>query len=441
MKRIKAKRGLNIPLHGAIKDSIISSKDLLEPKFVGILAEDYFGLKPRFVVSEGDNVRVGDPIFEDKTNEGFYVTSQVSGKIHAINRGDKRALISVIIENDKTYKSVELRLSGVFKEDIISAGLWDSFRERPYERVPRIGTEPDYIFVNGCKKDVLEICPSKILSLEIKNFNRGLAALEELANKKVYITLNELVDLQTNNSEVVLVEGKQPSGSSSFHIQEIKPLRKSEKTWTIDSQDVIRLGNFLSTNKHSFQRFVSITGPACYEPKVVRTLFGGSLEELTAGNVHENSRLISGNAIYGTSGDSYVNFLSRYTNQISIISDKADSTLFNWLKLGQQDHSVTNVFLSSMLKPKEFHFDTNINGGYRAVVPIGVFDEINPFNIDPTLLLKSLAIGDLVALRELGIFDLTSEDMGIFSYVCPSKYDYVALFNDCIEEIWKEESS
>ena len=46
-----------------------------------------------------------------------------------------------------------------------------------------------------------------------------------------------------------------------------------------------------------------------------------------------------------------------------------------------------------------------------------------------------------MALRELGIFDLTSEDMGIFSYVCPSKYDYVALFNDWIEEIWKEESS
>ena len=139
MKRIKAKRGLNIPLHGAIKDSIISSKDLLEPKFVGILAEDYFGLKPRFVVSEGDNVRVGDPIFEDKTNEGFYVTSQVSGKIHAINRGDKRALISVIIENDKTYKSVELRLSGVFKEDIISAGLWDSFREGHMEEFPELG--------------------------------------------------------------------------------------------------------------------------------------------------------------------------------------------------------------------------------------------------------------------------------------------------------------
>ena len=58
-----------------------------------------------------------------------------------------------------------------------------------------------------------------------------------------------------------------------------------------------------------------------------------------------------------------------------------------------------------------------------------------------TLFLKSLAIADLVALRELGIFDLSDEDMGIFSYVCPSKYDYVALFNDCMEMIWKEETS
>ena len=46
-----------------------------------------------------------------------------------------------------------------------------------------------------------------------------------------------------------------------------------------------------------------------------------------------------------------------------------------------------------------------------------------------------------MALRELGIFDLSDEDMSIFSYVCPSKYDYVALFNDCMEMIWKEETS
>ena len=109
--------------------------------------------------------------------------------------------------------------------------------------------------------------------------------------------------------------------------------------------------------------------------------------------------------------------------------------------MGEKDHSATNVFLSSITKPEKFDFDTNVNGGYRAIVPIGVFDEVNIFDIDPTLFLKSLAIGDLVALRELGIFDLIPEDMSVFSYVCPSKYDYVALFNDCMQMIWKEETS
>ena len=109
--------------------------------------------------------------------------------------------------------------------------------------------------------------------------------------------------------------------------------------------------------------------------------------------------------------------------------------------MGEKDHSATNVFLSSITKPEKFDFDTNVNGGYRAIVPIGVFDEVNVFDIDPTLFLKSLAIGYLVALRELGIFDLIPEDMSVFSYVCPSKYDYVALFKDCIDDIWKEENS
>ena len=45
-------------------------------------------------------------------------------------------------------------------------------------------------------------------------------------------------------------------------------------------------------------------------------------------------------------------------------------------------------FLSSILEPENFKFDTNINGGFRAIVPIGVFDEVNPFDIDSTLFFK-----------------------------------------------------
>ena len=59
---------------------------------MGILADDYFSLKPKFLVKEGDAVAKGDPIFEDKTNPGFFVRSPVNGSVSSINRGRKELL-------------------------------------------------------------------------------------------------------------------------------------------------------------------------------------------------------------------------------------------------------------------------------------------------------------------------------------------------------------
>ena len=438
MRKIKLKGGLNVPLFGSVEKFIAED---LEPKFIGILSEDYFGLKPKFLLSEGDQVRIGQPIIEDKTNQGFKIVSPVSGLIRAINRGEKRALISVEIENDKKNTLFELDVTGDISKDLSNAGLWDSFRERPFDRVPNINSKPNYIFVNCCRKDSLELSPNLIISNENNFFNLGLDMLEKLTEDEVFLCGNKEIETVSSNVKKFLISGKYPSGNSSAHINKICPLRKSKKTWTIGWQDVIRIGKYISTKSYCFEKYISVTGSACIEPKIFKTTSGASLTEITAGNASKESRLISGSALYGTSGDSYNNYLSRYSDQVTIISDERRATLFNWLKLGEKDHSATNVFLSSISKPEKFVFDTNVNGGYRAIVPIGVFDEVNVFDIDPTLFLKSLAIGDLVALRELGIFDLIPEDMSVFSYVCPSKYDYVALFKDCIEDIWKEENS
>ena len=438
MREIKLKGGLNVPLFGSVEKFIAED---LEPKFIGILSEDYFGLKPKFLLSEGEQVRIGQPIIEDKTNQGFKIVSPVSGLIRAINRGEKRALISVEIENDKKNTLFELDITGDISKDLSNAGLWDSFRERPFDRVPNINSKPNYIFVNCCRKDSLELSPNLIISNENNFFNLGLDMLEKLTEDEVFLCGNKEIETVSSNVKKFLISGKYPSGNSSAHINKICPLRKSKKTWTIGWQDVIRIGKYISTKSYCFEKYISVTGSACIEPKIFKTTSGASLTEITAGNASKESRLISGSALYGTSGDSYNSYLSRYSDQVTIISDERRATLFNWLKLGEKDHSATNVFLSSISKPEKFVFDTNVNGGYRAIVPIGVFDEVNVFDIDPTLFLKSLAIGDLVALRELGIFDLIPEDMSVFSYVCPSKYDYVALFKDCIEDIWKEENS
>ncbi len=438
MRKIKIKGGLEIPLYGSVEN--IENIEQITPKFLSILPEDYFGLKPKILVKEGEKVLQGQPILEDKTNEGFFVRSPISGQVNSINRGEKRALVSVIIQR-QNEENLEYRKPKNLIDELVNSGLWDSFRERPFNRVPALNSKPDFIFINVCKIDELDLDPNPIIKLESENFLKGLQKVIELADQKVYLCTNTAIDTKGLSVEQVIFEGKYPSGNSSLHIQHIQPIRKSKKTWTVNWQDVIRIGKSNVSGKFCFEKYISISGPACNEPKVIKTVHGANLDELTAGNVIGNARIVSGSLMHGRSGDNYSDFLTRYTNQISLVSDEREATFFNWLKLGEKDHSNSNVFLSSILEPENFNFDTNINGGYRAIVPIGAFDEVNPFEIDPTIFLKSLAIGDLVALRELGLFDLAEEDMAIFSYVCPSKYDYVALFNDCMEMIWKEETS
>ena len=437
MKKIKMKGGLDVPLHGSVKNNKL---DKVYTKFSAVLADDYFGLKPKILVREGDHVLKGAPLLEDKTNPGFTVNSPVNGVIHEINRGEKRALVSIVI-NKTNDDSVAFDQSNNKLENLRNASLWDSFRERPFNRVPNINTRPDFLFINACKADGLEASPNQILEVEAENFLAGIKFLVDALGCEINLCSYSNIYIGELDVNQYVVEGKYPAGNSSIHIQNIKPLTKNTKTWTINWQDVVRIGNSVKSGNFCFDKYVSICGPACEEPKIVKTNLGANMEELTAGTLSTNLRKVSGSLLYGRSGDSYSDYLTRYSNQISLVSDERKATFFNWLQPGLENHSNSNVFLSSFLKPEKFNFDTNINGGYRAIVPIGVFDEVNPYEIDSTLFLKSLAIGDLVALRELGIFDLSDEDMGIFSYVCPSKYDYVALFNDCMEMIWKEETS
>ena len=431
------KGGLDVPLHGSVKNNNL---DTIYTKFSAVLADDYFGLKPKILVREGDHVLKGAPLLEDKTNPGFTVNSPVNGVIHEINRGEKRALVSIVI-NKTNDDSIAFDQSNNKLENLRNASLWDSFRERPFNRVPNINTRPDFLFINACKADGLEASPNQILEVEAENFLAGIKFLVDALGCEINLCSYSNIYIGELDVNQYVVEGKYPAGNSSIHIQNIKPLTKNTKTWTINWQDVVRIGNSVKSGNFCFDKYVSICGPACEEPKIVKTNLGANMEELTAGTLSTNLRKVSGSLLYGRSGDSYSDYLTRYSNQISLVSDERKATFFNWLQPGLENHSNSNVFLSSFLKPEKFNFDTNINGGYRAIVPIGVFDEVNPYEIDSTLFLKSLAIGDLVALRELGIFDLSDEDMGIFSYVCPSKYDYVALFNDCMEMIWKEETS
>ena len=79
---IKISKGLDLPISGSPINTISD-----EPKVssVALLSNDFIGMKPTMLVKEGETVKAGQKIFEDKKNNGVYFTSPAGGIVKDIN--------------------------------------------------------------------------------------------------------------------------------------------------------------------------------------------------------------------------------------------------------------------------------------------------------------------------------------------------------------------
>ena len=94
---IKIKRGLDLPIDGKPDPSI---KAPINTAKVAVLGVDFPGLKPTMLVEVGDTVKKGQPLFEDKKNPGVLFTAPEAGKVIEINRGEKRAFLSLVSDSE-----------------------------------------------------------------------------------------------------------------------------------------------------------------------------------------------------------------------------------------------------------------------------------------------------------------------------------------------------
>ena len=77
-------------------------------------------------------------------------------------------------------------------------------------------------------------------------------------------------------------------------------------------------------------------------------------------------------------------------------------------------------------------------GPDRAILPIGVYEQVFPLNMLITILLRYIAIGDTEKLQLLGALELDEEDLALCSFVCPSKYDFGSLLRENLTRIETE---
>ena len=83
-------------------------------------------------------------------------------------------------------------------------------------------------------------------------------------------------------------------------------------------------------------------------------------------------------------------------------------------------------------------WNTDTHGSPRAMVPIGVYEKVMPLDILPTQLLRALIVEDTDDAQMLGCLELDEEDLGLCTFVCPSKYDYGPILRENLLKIERE---
>jgi len=444
------KKGLDLPITGEPKQVIEEGNSV---NSVAILGLDFVGMKPTMAVSEGDKVKLGQVLFSDKKNPGVNFTSPGAGVVKSINRGDKRALQSIVIELSgkaeevfNRYDATELsNLSAEqVKENLLASGLWASLRTRPYGKIPAVDSKANSIFVTAIDTNPLAANPAVVIKDRADDFANGLIVVSKLTQGKTYLCKAAGADIAAAGNAIETAEfaGPHPAGLPSTHIHLIDPVNIDKFVWHLDYQAVIAIGALFTTGKLNVERVVSLAGPTVKNPRLVRTRVGANTNELVTGELQDDveSRVISGSILYGRQASDWASFLGFYSNQITALKEGRERELFGWIVPGKNKYSALNVYTSSIDRKfdRKFPLTTSKNGSNRAIVPVGIYENVMPLDILPTPLLKALVVGDSDQAQLLGCLELDEEDLSLFTFVDPGKHDFGPVLRANLTKIEKE---
>lgn len=430
-------RGLDLPIPGAPAPRIHEARQVAR---VAVLPTDHLGTKARLRVQEGDSVMRGQPLWQDRTHEAITITSPGSGRVAAIHRGARRALRTIVIELDASdgdghapfarYSPTVLRDRAALRALLLESGLWIALRTRPFNHVPAPHEDPHAIFVTALDTSPLAPQLDLIIGERIDDFARGLEVLRALTDAPVFVCRAPGSSLGDGIDGVRLAEfgGKHPAGAPGFHMHTLAPVSRTRTAWQVGAQDVVRFGHLLRTGQLDVSHVVALGGPAMREPRHVRTRLGASLSELVLGELTPVAdgalphRLVSGSVLTGRRIDEpETAFLSRHDQAVCALPEVIKRRFLGFLRPDAPAYSSLPVYLGGGARAG---FDTMMHGGPRAMVPIGAYERVMPYDLMPTHLLRAIQLGDAEWAEQLGVLELDEEDVALCSYVCPGKADY-----------------
>ena len=334
---IKLRKGLDIHLKGKAEEKILQLKS--NGKYA-LIPDDFEGVVPKVVVKEGDKVLAGDALFVNKNYPDVRFASPVSGTVTAVERGNRRKVLSVRVDADakQEYKDFGVRdvnkMSGEeVKQALLEAGLFGYIDQLPYAVSTTPDTTPKAIFVSALRDKPL----AADFEVEVKGqeleFQAGLTALSKIA--KTYLGVGVHSSMENyRNVEVNVFDGKCPAGNVGVQVNHLDPVNKGEVVWTIgDPTVVLFIGRLFNKGKVDLTRMVALCGSEVNSPSYVDMLVGQEIATLVSNSydADHSVRIINGNVLTGRP-TTKEGFLGAHTSEITIIPEGNDNDeMFGWI--------------------------------------------------------------------------------------------------------------
>jgi Na+-transporting NADH:ubiquinone oxidoreductase subunit A len=440
------KKGLDIKLVGEAEKTITE----VQAKQIAIKPTDFTGVFPKMLVKEGAKVKAGSPIFFDKYRDNIVFTSPVGGVVSEIKRGAKRKLLEVKIEVDAKGDFEDFGAADPTKlnkesvtEKLLKSGLWPFIKQRPYSVIANPDDNPKSIFISGFDNNPLAPDYDFILHGKGEAYQAGLDAISKLTSGKVNLNIHAdnsktKVLLNSKNVQINQFKGKYPSGMVGPQIAALDPLNKGEVVWVINPQDVITIGQLFLTGKIDAEKIIAITGSEVLKPRYIKTSYGVCVKDILADNVTEGDiRFISGNPLTGEKID-LDGHLGAYHNQITVLPEGRESRFIGWILPNFDVFSYYKSMFSWLTPGKKYKLNTNMNGGERAFVVTGKFEEVFPFDIYPMQLIKAVMAEDIDKMEQLGIYEVEAEDFALLEFISTSKIEIQSVIANGLEFLRKE---
>lgn len=451
---IKTKRGLDIQINGKAKEVI--EKTIISEQ-IAIIPDYYHGITPKVVVKEGDIVKAGSPVFHDKKFETMNFVSPVSGKILSVNRGERRKVLSIVIENDKknTYEKFDLKspekLTGdEIKTLLLTSGLWTFIKQRPYDVIANPTQVPKSIFISCFDSAPLAPNNDFVIGSQMTDFQTGINILGKLTSGKVNLGTKAGDNLfsTVKNVEITQFDGPHPIGNVGIQINNTQPVNKGEVVWTINVQDVLFIGRFFSKGIVDLTRTLALTGPEVNAPQYCNTVPGCRISHLVEGKLSKKiTRIICGNVLSGIKVEKD-GYLDPYATQISVIREGEHiHELVGWAMPRFNKFSVSGTYFTGIFENKlvqkifgkrNYKYDTRLLGGKRAIIMSGEYDKVLPMDILPEFLIKAMIAGNIDKMEALGAYEIAPEDVALCEFVCTSKLPLQQIVRTALDNMKQE---